>query len=196
MCNCTVTLVSSPSLCRHPCKVSCSLQHTATHCNTTHGSTLQHNMHLNMEREHAQLHRDTSVQSLTVSASWQGIASPALHCSTLQHTAAHCSTLQHTTAHCTKLHHTAPHCTTLHHAATRCNTLQHTATYCNTPQHTTYILSLHFSLSQCTTLPSRPLTLSVSLSLSLSPSFLLSLSLSLSLSLLLSLSLSYRGLVE
>jgi len=49
---------------------------------------------LNMEREYVQLHRDTSVQSLTVSASLQGIVHSATHRNTLQH-----NTLQHTATH-------------------------------------------------------------------------------------------------
>ena len=75
-------------LIHHPCALSSTLQHTATHCNTlqhtaAHCNTLQHT---------------------------------ATHCSTLQHTATHCSTLQHTATHCNTLQHTATHCSTLQHS--------------------------------------------------------------------------------
>ena len=125
----------------------CTLQHTATHCNT-----LQHWQYTRQRRERK---RKCDVP-------------PAC---TLQHTASHCNTLQHTATHqamtlmktkmqrshmmhiCNTLHHTAPHCNALQLAATHqamtliknenstcphcahCNTLQHTATHCNTLHH-------------------------------------------------------------
>ena len=127
----------------------CSLQHTATHCNT-----LQHT---------GGAARDASCRSTC----WNPTqCNTATHCSTLQHTATHCNTLQHTygaardasyrstcwnSTQCNTLQHTAAHCSTLQHTATHCNTFmaqlkmpriaqragfQHNATHCNTLQHT------------------------------------------------------------
>ena len=104
----------------------CTLQHTATRCNT----------------QSCQICMSDVMYHL-----WHDSA----RCSTLQHTATHCNTLQHTVTHC-NTHpcqicmsdvmyewvicdmtlHTATHCNALQRTATHCNTLQHTATHCNT----------------------------------------------------------------
>jgi len=91
----------------NPESTHCTLQHSATHCNTlqhtaTYCNTLQH---------------------------------MATHCNTVQHGATHCNTLQHTATYCNTLQHMATHCNTVQHGATHCNTLQHTATYPNHYPH-------------------------------------------------------------
>ena len=63
----------------------CTLQHTATHCNTLQQTATRCNT----------LHHT------------------ATHCNTLQHASTHCNTLQLTATHCNTLQHTAPHLTTL-----------------------------------------------------------------------------------
>ena len=105
----------------------CTLQHTATHCNTlqhiaTHRSTLQH---------------------------------IAAHCNTLQHTAAHFNTLHHVAPNCDSgretevtgvchtLQHTATHSETQQNTARHCKTLQDTTTHCYTLQHTLQHTNVH-----------------------------------------------------
>jgi len=79
----------------------CTLQNTATHCNT-----LQHTA--------------TNCNMLQYTAT---------NCNTLWHTVTHCNTLHHTTLYCNILQHTATHRNiALQHTATRstrCNMLKH-----------------------------------------------------------------------
>jgi len=109
--------------------MKCTLQHTATHCNTlrhnaTHCNTLQH----------------TAPRSL--------LSVKCLMCDGM-HTATHCNTMQHTSTHC-KDYTTQcferqkfdvwwnAHCNTLQHNATLCGTNQHTATHFNTLHHAVF----------------------------------------------------------
>jgi len=106
--NNTLQHMSHRRLCRHCCKMSrskgcpavCTLQDTATRCNTlqhtaTHYNTLQHT---------------------------------ATHCNTLQHAATHCKTLQDTSRHCKTLQHTATRCNTLQYCNT-CVTIAFAGTF-------------------------------------------------------------------
>ena len=65
--------------------LTCTMQHTATHCNTL-------------------LHTHTSQQDREGHVKRHQVALAATHCNILQQTTAtHCSTLQHTATHCNTL---------------------------------------------------------------------------------------------
>jgi len=117
------------------CHSHCNtLQHTATHCNTTHGNTRQHTT------THKS-HRVSRIDCDTLTAT---------HCNTLQHIATHCNTLQVNLIARSRLRAikwvkfngtlSAAQCSTVQHTATHCNTLQHTAT------HRKWIHKMQFNL--------------------------------------------------
>jgi len=89
----------------------CSLQHTATHCNT-----LQHTATYCDTLQYAK--SDTAAESVA----YLSVLS-ATCCNKLQHAATQCNTLQHAATHGNT-------------RATHCNTLQHTVNHCNTLQST------------------------------------------------------------
>ena len=139
-----------------------TLQHTATHCNTSTYADMSHELHQFMyirvttynilyryesrtiiigTTDPALGPRGTAANAATTLQHSATLCNTLQHsatlCNTLQHPATHCNTLQYTTTHCNKLQHSATHCNPRIHRCDRlCNTLQHTATHCNTLQHT------------------------------------------------------------
>ena len=119
------------NLCTHSISLSlCTLQHTATHCNTL---------------QHTAAHRNT-------------LQHTASHCNTLQHTATHCHTAMHLSILdvCTVvlLQRTATHCSTLQHTATHGNTLQHKHTFSTVAASTSH--SSNLSETVTNEKPNRP----------------------------------------
>ena len=105
-----------------------TLQHTATHCNTSADALCQ----------------------LAVAYVYEHMYS---HCNTLQHAATHCNTSAHVLcqlAVACVYEHIYSHCNTLQHTATRCNALQQTATHVLTSSSNILTLDLSLYIYVCT----------------------------------------------
>ena len=126
------------SLSQRQDKMSTTLQHTATHCNTPQTLSptwLNHVTYCKWVMSHMW-------QESWGNRKTENVNQTAAHCNTLQHTATCCNThqiLPHMwmshVIHVTERSKPKNVSITLQHTATHCNTLQHTATPYNTLQH-------------------------------------------------------------